>query len=132
MEIKISCFREWQKILVCALLFWLVVPIVILIITVLTVKKDTWTIKDEKIVHEYGLFSKNEEVIYMKDITECRLNQSLGGRIFDYGDIGFSVIGKRSMIIDAVKHPEPVQKVLRELIEKLRNKDVQEVLVSGN
>lgn len=97
------------------------------------VKKDIWTINDDKVHHEFGLFSKNEEVIYMKDITEVKLNQSLGGRMFNYGDIGFKIIGKSGqMVISYAKYPDEVLNKLKKLLDELSKKNVQEVLVSSN
>lgn len=91
-----------------------------MVVTILRVKKEHWTIGDEKVVHEYGLLSKNEEVYYMKDITDCIMHESFWGRICKYGDLRFTIIGKRSMTIQCAKHPENVQSYFRGLIEKIR------------
>lgn len=133
MEIKISCFKEWKILVICGLLFWLIIPTIIIIIKVMEVNRDIWTISEDKVHHEYGLFSKNEEVFYMKDITEAKMNQSLGGRIFHYGDIGFKIIGKRGqMVISFAKHPEESLNKFKQMLDEFSKKNVQEILVSSN
>ncbi|MGM9874293.1 MAG: PH domain-containing protein [Bacilli bacterium] len=129
-EIKISTFREFKKILICGLLFFLIVPLFIMIFTILEVKKDKWNLGEEKLIHEWGLFSKNEQIYLVKDITEVAINQSFFGRIFKYGDVSLSIIGKRTMHIGYVKNPEEISNVLRQYIEKARHSIIQEALVN--
>lgn len=129
-EIHISCFSQFKKILICSVLFFLIVPIFILVFTILEVKKDVWELGQDKLVHRYGLFSKNEHIILVKDITECTCNQSFWGRIFKFGDLSLSVIGKRATHISCVKNPEESAEVLRQYIEKARHADIKEVLAN--
>lgn len=129
-EFKISAFREFKKILICCLLFFLIVPIIILIITILEIKKDTWELGQDKLIHRYGLFSKNEHIILVKDITEANVSQTLWGRMFKFGDVSIGIIGKRNMHIQCVKNPEEAAETLRKYIEKARTADIKEVLAN--
>lgn len=128
MEIRVSCWREAKKIFLFAILSFLIVPFILLICKIMEVKRDVWVFSEDKIVHSYGLFSKNEEVLYIKDITDCQMNKSLNGRIWNYGDLRFTVIGQKSRRIPYAKHPEDAQAMFRQAIEKFSKKSVTEVV----
>ncbi|MDY2728101.1 MAG: PH domain-containing protein [Candidatus Onthovivens sp.] len=130
MIIQKSLWSEWKKLLICGLLSFLIVPIVIIVIIVKTVKCDQWVISDEKVTHTRGLFSKNEQVILCKNITECSMSENFLGRVFHYGTISLSIIGKRATIIPYCKNPEEVQAELRRKIDKAREANIAQGLVN--
>lgn len=130
MTIRKSLWSEALKIFICAILFWLIVPLVILIITVMTVRRDIFEIRDDRIIHTFGLFSKNEQIILFKNVLDCRVSVPFWGRICKYGDISLSIIGGKRVAIPYAKDPEEVQALLRKYIEKARTTDMAQVLAN--
>lgn len=96
----------------------------------MTVKRDKYYIGEEKIIHTYGLFSKNEQIILVKNVLDCSVSIPFWGRVCKYGDISLSIIGGKRTFIPYAKNPEEVQTLLREYIEKARTSNITQTVIN--
>jgi uncharacterized membrane protein YdbT with pleckstrin-like domain len=95
-----SVVRPWH-----ILLFFLIVPLIIMIVKIINIKDESISFYNNKVVQRYGIFSKNEKTTIMTPVLSVTVKQSFWGRICNYGTIYIDVVGKWDIQMRGIKHP---------------------------
>lgn len=107
---------------------WLIIPLIIQIVRILTVKAYSIEIYDEKIVTKSGLLNKSENQSVFAGVYSVSISQSLFGRIFGYGDIRVDCPGRWDIDTIGIKNPKDLKKFLE---TKITAKGINKVVVEG-
>ena len=101
------------------LLFFLIVPLIILIFSVMKAKRECIIVYEDKLVlKDGGLFNQNEKVITIRGIDAISVKKTFWGSIFNYGTITIDVIGKHDIYFEGIKNPAKLKSVIEEILEK--------------
>ena len=95
-----SVIRPWH-----ILLFFLVVPLIIMIIKIINVKDDKIFFYNNKVVQTSGIFSRYERTNILTQVLSVTVKQTFRGRIFNYGNVYVDVVGKWDINMSGVKDP---------------------------
>lgn len=95
-----SVVRPWH-----ILLFFLVVPLIIMIVKIINIKDESISFYNNKVVQRYGIFSKNEKTTIMTPVLSVTVKQTFWGRICNYGTIYIDVVGKWDIQMRGIKRP---------------------------
>ena len=95
-----SVVRPWH-----ILLFFLVIPLIIMIIKIINIKDESISFYNNKVVQRYGIFSKNEKTTIMTPVLSVTVKQTFWGRICNYGTIYIDVVGKWDIQMRGIKRP---------------------------
>ena len=106
-----SVVRPWH-----ILLFFLIVPLIIMIVKIINVKDDTISFYNNKIVHRSGIFSKHEKTNIMTRVLSVTVKQTFWGRIFNYGTVHVDVVGKWDINMRGVKDPMGAKEYLERFV----------------
>lgn len=109
----------WAEIgLWTVLLFWLIIPIVI---AVIKAKNYRVEIDDTTVRISSGVFNKGSNDFAVAGITRMNVNQSLWGRICNYGDVHVSLAGGTYVTLEGVVAPNEVKNALNKHLQKTAN-----------
>ena len=109
----------WKEIgLWTVLLFWLIIPIVI---AVIKAKNYRVAIDDTTVRISSGVFNKGSNDFAVAGITKMNVNQSLWGRICNYGDVHLSLAGGTYVTLEGVISPNEVKNALNKQLQKTAN-----------
>lgn len=106
-----SVIRPWH-----ILLFFLVVPLIIMIVKIINVKDDTISFYNNKVVQRSGIFSKQERTNVLTHVLSVTVKQTFWGRIFNYGNIYVDVVGKWDINMRGVKDPMKAKEYLESFV----------------
>ena len=95
-----SVVRPWH-----ILLFFLVIPLIIMIIKIINIKDESISFYNNKVVQRYGIFSKNEKTTIMTPVLSVTVKQTFWGRICNYGTVYIDVVGKWDIQMRGIKRP---------------------------
>ena len=107
--------------------FWLVVscvfiiPIIVLVFRILAYKKETITFYNDKIVVKKGLLNISEKTFVFTGVISVDINQSLLGRIFNYGNLEVDFVGKNDISTKHIKNPRELKTYLESKIIQRNN-----------
>ena len=118
------------KIFLCALLFWLVIPIFIMIYQIVKTKKFRLEFYDTRIVMRRGVFNTEERSSILTTVVGVRINQSFGGKLFNYGDVIIDVIGHWDVDTTAIKEPNELKRYIESLMNKQDAAGLQQFIVN--
>ncbi len=118
----------WGAVSIWTILFcWLIIPIVVMIFKIIALKFETIEFYDEKVVQRSGIIAKRERQSLLTNVTSVSVNQSVLGRIFNYGDVQVDLIGKWDVNTNGISNPHK----LKEFLEKyLSNKNMQQIITA--
>lgn len=91
----------------------LIIPLFVLIGRIIAVKKYQIEFYDDKIIIHSGLLSKKSKQIVFMGVTGTSVNQSLKGRIFNYGDVSVDCVGKWDVDTNGIKRPKELESYLQ-------------------
>jgi len=103
------------------LFFWLVIPLIIQICRILAVKNDIIEFYDDKVVCKSGILNKKEDQTVFAGVYAVSLEQSLFGRMFNYGNLRVDCPGKWDIDTEGVKDPIALKKYLETKISTRMN-----------
>lgn len=106
-----SVIRPWH-----ILLFFLIVPLIIMIIKIINIKDETISFYGNKVVHRSGIFSKYEKTTILTRVLSVTVKQSLWGRIFNYGTIYVDVVGKWDINMNGIRKPREAKAFLERYV----------------
>ena len=106
-----SVVRPWH-----ILLFFLIVPLIIMIIKIINVKDDTISFYNNKVVQRSGIFSKYERTNVLTRVLSVTVKQTFWGRIFNYGTVHVDVVGKWDINMRGVKDPMKAKAYLERFV----------------
>ena len=96
--------------------FWLVIPLIIQIARILSVKCYSIEFYDDKIVVKSGVLNKNEVQSVFGGVYSVSVSQSFVGRIFNYGNIKVDCPGRWDIDTTGIKDPSALKKYLENYI----------------
>ncbi len=109
----------WAEIgLWTVLLCWLIIPVVIAIIKAKNYRVE---IDDTTVRISSGVFNKGSNDFAVAGITRMNVNQSLWGRICNYGDVHLSLAGGTHVTLEGVVAPNEVKNALNKQLQKTAN-----------
>ena len=109
---------------VCALLFWLVVPIFIAIWKWLVLRNIRYELTTERLKIRQGVFNKSLDEIELYRVRDYRLEQPFWLRLFSLGNIGMGTNDASNpyVVLRAVRESEHVYEKIRKHVEECRVK----------
>lgn len=100
----------------CVLLFWLVVPLIIMICRIVILKHQVIEFYDDHVIVKSGVLSKNERKTVFPSVLSVSVNQSLWGRICGYGDLKVDVVGRWDVNLEGICNPVALKKILEDKV----------------
>ncbi|MDE5655027.1 MAG: PH domain-containing protein [Clostridia bacterium] len=94
------------------LFFWLIIPLIIMIVDIVKLKNQKIEFYENYIVEKSGVIAKHERKSTFRGIISVSVNQSIHGRMFDYGDLSVDVIGKWDINTTGIADPKHLKKYL--------------------
>ena len=98
--------------------FWLIIPLIIMIVKIIVLKHERFEFYEDKIIVKSGVLNKKERKTSFIGINSVSIEQSLAGRIFNYGDLRVDAVGKWDVNTLGVKQPKKVMAYLETKIVK--------------
>lgn len=117
-----SVIRPWH-----ILLFFLIVPLIIMIIKIINIKDESISFYNNKVVKKSGIFSKHEKTTVFTQVLSVTVEQTLWGRICNYGTVYVDVVGEWDINMTGVKRPMEVKEYLESHV--VRRRAVRPVIV---
>jgi len=104
----------------------LIAPAALLLMTVIRhIQRRTTslTVTGDRIRYEAGLFSKTTRIIELAKVQDVRVDQKLGQRMFDVGDLSLETAGGSSrIVVPSIDRPKQAADHILELSRALRGK----------
>lgn len=94
------------------LLFWLIIPLIVMIVRIAAVKKERVEFYDKYIVIKGGLLSRHERRTTFVGVISTAVHQSLLGRMLGYGTVLVDAAGKWDVNLHYTKDPERLKAYL--------------------
>ena len=105
-----SVIRPWH-----ILLFFLIIPLFIMLWKIINVMDESISFYSNKVVHRSGILAKHEKTTILTRVLSVSVHQSFWGRIFNYGTIKVDVVGKWDLNLRGVKNPMGAKEYLEKL-----------------
>ena len=116
---KKSIFGECGgKIFLCILLCWLIVPIFIMIYMIVKTKKFRLEFYKDKVIMRRGIVNTQESHSILTTIVGVRINRSMAGNIFNYGDVIVDMVGRWDIDTTAIKDPLSLKNYLEAIMNQ--------------
>lgn len=112
------------------LLFWLVIPLFIILWKWLVVKTTKYELSTQRLKLSYGVLNKHFDELELYRVKDYKVEKPFFLRIFHLGNIIITTSDKSHPIftIKAIKDTEEIIDIIRNLVEVQRNKkSVREV-----
>lgn len=68
---------------------------------------------DDKFIVKSGIINTHEDESAFKGVLSVSINQSLKGKIFNFGDVKVDIVGTKNITLCGVKDPEALKKYLQ-------------------
>lgn len=95
-----------------------IIPIFVLIFKIIAVKTYRIEFYDDKIVTYSGLINTNKKQCVFMGVTASCVNQTLFGKIFNYGNVTVDCVGKWDVDTTYIKNPNDLDEYLQTRIIK--------------
>ena len=118
---------------ICGLLFWLVVPLFVLLWQWLVLKMTKYELTTERLRTRHGVLNKKLDELELYRVRDYKLDQPIWLRIFGLGNILLytSDLSNPVITIRAIPDSEPVREQIRLHVEACRiRKGVRDIDVS--
>jgi len=93
----------------------IIISIIGIAIEILLLKAYIIIVYDNYMVVERWVITREEEKILIKNLTSVKITETIFGRIFNYGDVEFTICGKEKMLLPHIKNA----KFLKEYLDNL-------------
>ena len=103
-------YVKWWEIL----FFWLIVPLIIMIVDILKAKHYSLEFYPGIAVIKKGVLAKSEEKFVLPGVLEISVHQSILGRIFNYGSLKIDAVGKWDIDTENISKPKELKKYIEE------------------
>lgn len=118
------------KIFLCILFCWLIVPIFIMIYMIVKTKSFRLEFHNNKVIMRCGVFNIKESQSVLTTIVGVRINRTLPGKIFNYGDIFVDMVGRWDIDTTAIKNPESLKNYLACIINQKNTADIKQFITN--
>lgn len=94
----------------------LIIPLIILIFKIISIKSYTLTIDGTKITERGGIFNKYDHQTLLTNVVGVDVSQTFSGRIFGYGNVHVDLVGKRDLWLNGIKQPDKLKEFLQQYV----------------
>lgn len=94
------------------LFFWLIIPLFVIIVNIIRLKCESIEFYADKVVQRKGIIFKSEKRASFNGVMGISINQSLFGRMFNFGDVHIDIAGRWDVTTDGIKNPYELQNYL--------------------
>ena len=108
-----------RKSMISTLSFWrivsciLIIPIIPLVARLISAACFRIEFYDDKVITHSGVLNKSKKVAVFMGVAATSIEQSLIGRIFNYGDVRIDVVGKWDVDTTGIKNPSALEDYLQ-------------------
>lgn len=108
-----------RKSMLSTLSFWrivsciLIIPIIPLVARLISAACFRIEFFDDKVITYRGVLNKSKKVAVFMGVAATSIEQSLIGRIFNYGDVKIDVVGKWDVDTTGIKNPSALEEYLQ-------------------
>lgn len=103
----------WKAVTLFRILFaWLIIPLIIMIVQIVQLKFQKIEFYDTYIVQRSGVIARNERKSAFIGIISVSIQQTVAGRLFNYGNITVDTVGKWDIDTRGISEPERLKKYL--------------------
>lgn len=107
---KKSCLRAFTPLRI--LFFWLIIPTILILIDIIQLKNETVEFYEDYILVKSGVLSKKQRRSVFSGVYSVSIDQSVFGRMFNYGDVRIDVPGNWDVNTDGIKDPDALSHFL--------------------
>ena len=107
---KKSCLRAFTPLRI--LFFWLIIPTILILIDIIQLKNETIEFDEDYVLVKSGVLSKRQRRSVFSGVHSVSIDQSLFGRMFNFGDVYVDVRGNWDIATDGIKNPEALSHFL--------------------
>ena len=101
--------------------FWLIIPLIVMICHIIILKNERIEFYHNQIVVKSGVLSKKQRKSAFMGVLSVSVEQSLGGRLFKYGNVMVDVPGKWDVNTRGVCDPQGLANYLETRIVSSAN-----------
>lgn len=112
------------KIFICILFCGLIVPIFLMIYMIIEVKKFRIEFYKDKVIMHRGFLHTEERQSILTTIVGVRINRSIAGNIFNYGDVVVDMVGRWDIDTRAIKDPVALKNHLKSIMDQTGAKNL--------
>lgn len=94
------------------LFFWLIIPLIIMIVRIVIAKNYVIEFYDDRIVLKSGVLNKQENQSVFMGVYAVSISQTLMGRMFGYGDITVDCPGQWDIDTHGISDPQGLKRYL--------------------
>lgn len=116
----LPAFRFWRNIL-----FFLIVPLIMIIYDIIKLKNEVIEFYDGKIVCKKGVFSKSETTTVFMGVYAVNIEQSYFGKIFNYGNVKVDAVGKWDINSTGIENPKELKAYLENFVKQTAQSTVK-------
>ncbi len=108
----------------CILFFFLVIPVIVMVLSIITVKKYSLEFYEDKIIIKSGWLNKKKKQMVFMGVTAVSVEKSLLGSIFGYGNVIIDCVGNNWDInfTEHIKDPDALESYLQTRIVAATNR----------
>ena len=116
----LNAFTIWR-----VLLFWLIVPTIMIIVDIVKYKHDYIEFYDSYVVHKFGVIAKNEKRSIFPTVLSVSVYRTFWGAVFNYASIKVDVIGSFDLSLCNISNPDGLKSYLESKI--MNNSQVKNI-----
>ena len=94
------------------LLFWLIVPIFIILFRIFAIKCESIEFYNDHVIHKHGVLNRYEDRKPFFRVNSVSFNQILFGSMLDYGNLVVDATGRWDFQLEGIKHPRELKAYL--------------------
>ena len=118
------------KIFICILFCWLIVPIFLMIYMIIEAKKFRIEFYKDKVIMHRGFLHTEEQQSILTTIVGVRINRSIAGNIFNYGDVVVDMVGRWDIDTRAIKDPVALKNHLKSIMDQTGAKNLNQFIAN--
>ena len=94
------------------LFFWLIIPLLVIIVHLIQLKCETIEFYADRVVQRESVLAKKTTQAAFNGVIGVSVDQSIIGRIFNYGDVKIDIVGKWDIDTQGISNPKALQRYL--------------------
>ncbi len=98
------------------LLFLPLIAIGLLVYDVMYAKSHKYIFYTDKVIVLKGIFTKNQDQVFLSKVLAVRYKQTFLGQIFNYGNVFVDQLGENDFMCVAIKDPQKLVDALSPLV----------------
>lgn len=98
------------------------------LIEAVAMRSNTIEFYEKKYIIKSGVLNKHESEALLTNLVSVSVSQTLGGSMFNYGNVSINVIGKHDIRLTGVKNPHDLKHYIEGLMNKTDMSKVNQVI----